>query len=64
MLDDTQWTALAIGYSLIVLSNWSIDKKDVTDKAKILTLICGIIIWFFAGSLMLVIEWLVTGAGL
>ena len=64
MLDETQWTTLAIGYSLIVLSSWAVDKKDVTDKAKVLTLICGIIIWLFVGSLMLIIEWIVIGAGL
>ena len=64
MLDETQWTALAIGYSLIVLSDWAVNKKDLSDKAKVISLVCGIIVWFLAGCIMLGIEWIVTGAEL
>ncbi len=64
MLDESQWISLAIGYSLIVLTNWTVDKKDVSDKAKVISLISGIIIWFLAGSLMLAIEWVIVGVGL
>ncbi len=64
MLDETEWIALAIGYSLIVLSSWSVDKDDETPRAKVITLICGIIIWVLAGFIMVGIEWLVIGARL